>query len=106
MLQRCCKKLVAQRPLSVEGGVKKGKEGDKKESMVDGVQSKSKWVVRVVEVPPPPLCIGGGPVAYKGVSGREEGHSKGVRGEVKSTAFAAGRLQGIQRQLSQQFCHA
>ena len=106
MLQRCCKKLVAQRPLSVEGGVKKGKEGEKKKSMVDGVQSKSKWVVRVVKVPPPPLCIGGDPVAYNGVSGREEGHSKGVRGEVKSTAFAAGRLQGIQRQMSQQFCHA
>jgi hypothetical protein len=49
MLQRCCEKLVAQRPLSVEGGVKKGKEGEKKKSMVDGVHSKSKWVVRVVE---------------------------------------------------------
>ncbi len=28
--------------LSKEGGVKKGEEGEKKESMVDGVQSKSK----------------------------------------------------------------
>jgi len=57
MLQRCCKKLVAQRPLSVEGGVKKGKEGEKKKSMIDGVQSKSKWVVRVVKVTPPHCAL-------------------------------------------------
>jgi len=43
--------------LSKEGGVKKGEEGEKKESMVDGVQSKSKWVVRVVKVPPPHCAL-------------------------------------------------
>ena len=53
-------------PLSVEGGVKKGKEGEKKKSMIDGVQSKSKWVVRVVEGVSPCIFLVF-PVAYKGL---------------------------------------
>ena len=53
-LQRACGTKTLG--LSVEGGVKKGKEGEKKKSMIDGVQSKSKWVVRVVEAPPLVHC--------------------------------------------------
>jgi len=52
--------------LSVEVGVEKGEEGKKKESMVDGVHSKSKWVVRVVEGVSPCIFLVF-PVAYKGL---------------------------------------
>ena len=44
----------------------RGREGKKKESMVDGVHSKSKWVVRVVEGVSPCIFLVF-PVAYKGL---------------------------------------
>ena len=57
MLQRCCKNLVAKSPCVDVEGVEK-EEGEKKKIMADGSNSKSKWVVRVVEAPPA-LCIVG-----------------------------------------------
>ena len=47
--------------------MRRGREGKKKESMVDGVHSKSKWVVRVVEASPAPCALLVIPVAYKGL---------------------------------------